>query len=492
MDFVMQAVYRQTDNMIVPIGFSTDRGAAVFYVNSQQSADTLRQASRQINMPSSTRRIVFVVSPNQGPPSVPLDDTAIDKLKAWMSNRYDATNHSLNLSSIANDVQLNGQGLYLSLSKKNVVSTLISIIAENIPHLESLDLSHNKIQILPLFDELPKKVPTLKRINLGNNQIGFERDLQSLSKLKIEELCLDGNPLCDKFDNERDYISVIRKRFPQVLKLDGNDLPPPITFEVESTSSLPDSLSSCFGSNEQVKGLVYQFLQQYFSIYDSDDRQPLMEAYHEKVIFSLSVTENAAISGWQPRFQNYYHESRNMRKISDPKKLGRLLKTGSVSVVAFLKNLPRTSHNSASFLVDITHFSTSLLSFTVNGIFTEPDSDANRPYKRAFTRVFVTVPQGSGIVIANEQLTITNTTEKQRIAKDHNNAVSSPGPLTSPQKPAVTGEQEKIVQQFASQSGMNLEWSKNCLEQNGWDYEKAAHNFTDLSSKGQLPPEAFT
>lgn len=36
--------------------------------------------------------------------------------------------------------------------------------------------------------------------------------------------------------------------------------------------------------------IVRQFLQQYFAVFDSDNRQPLLEAYHENAMFSLTCT----------------------------------------------------------------------------------------------------------------------------------------------------------------------------------------------------------
>lgn len=36
--------------------------------------------------------------------------------------------------------------------------------------------------------------------------------------------------------------------------------------------------------------IVRQFLQQYFAVFDSDNRQPLLDAYHENAMFSLSCT----------------------------------------------------------------------------------------------------------------------------------------------------------------------------------------------------------
>ncbi|XP_025206227.1 nuclear RNA export factor 1-like [Melanaphis sacchari] len=46
-----------------------------------------------------------------------------------------------------------------------------------------------------------------------------------------------------------------------------------------------------------------------------------------------------------------------------------------------------------------------------------------------------------------------------------------------------------MVKRFSNESGMNNEWAKKCLEENGWDYAKAAACFSDL--KPNIPPVAF-
>lgn len=35
--------------------------------------------------------------------------------------------------------------------------------------------------------------------------------------------------------------------------------------------------------------VVRQFLEQYFNIFDSDSRQPLLDAYHEHALLSMSM-----------------------------------------------------------------------------------------------------------------------------------------------------------------------------------------------------------
>nr|CCQ42949.1 alternative protein NXF5 [Homo sapiens] len=48
-----------------------------------------------------------------------------------------------------------------------------------------------------------------------------------------------------------------------------------------------------------------------------------------------------------------------------------------------------------------------------------------------------------------------------------------------------------MVQAFSAQSGMKLEWSQKCLQDNKWNYIRAGQVFTMLQTEGKIPVEAF-
>ena len=285
------------------------------------------------------------------------------------------------------------------------------------------------------------------------------------------------------------------------LLQDGHDLPPPITFDLDSSSSLPDVKGSFFLSPE-LQELTVKFLKEYFTIYDSSDRQPLLNAYKDDALFSMAVAFNSLIEYGQPKLHDYLTESRNLLKITrDPGKRQKLLKKGKLSIVSHLCELPKTTHDYNSFVLDVDHASASLLSFTVLGMFKEADSRMDKPQIRSFSRHFITVPVGAGMAIVNDMLSITNASHEQ-IKKAFKSQAptpsSSPVPDEGPSAPfppqgvaSFTPEQKQKVESFCHQSGMNAEWSAKCLEQNGWDYDKSGVIFLELQKQGKIPPEAF-
>lgn len=65
------------------------------------------------------------------------------------------------------------------------------------------------------------------------------------------------------------------------------DLPPAIGFDVSDDATLPLKQQT-FLVDPAGQDLVREFLTQYFAIYDSESRQPLLDAYHEHASMSMA------------------------------------------------------------------------------------------------------------------------------------------------------------------------------------------------------------
>ncbi|KAG9346482.1 hypothetical protein JZ751_006793 [Albula glossodonta] len=420
-----------------PIHYHTDGNRVHFYIDDGSTANALSKVSRKITDTEGYK--VTVLMNTCSPPSfiqAELKPEDLDHLKQCMSKRFDGSQQALDLNSIRTDPDLVSQNIEVILNRKSCMQAVIKIIEENIPGLTCLNLSNNKLYKLEDLAELVSKVPNLKILNLSNNELKTERELDKVKAFKLVELWLDRNPLCDHFKDQATYISAVRERFPRLLKLDGHDLPPPIGFDVEAPTTLPPCKGSYFVSDD-IKSLILRFLQQ------------------------CSLGE-------------YHKDSRNIKKLKDPTTRFRLLKHTRLNVVAFLNELPKTQHDTASFNVDVNTYTDMLLSFTVSGVFKEVDGKP-RDSVRAFSRVFVAVPAGNaGLGIVNDELFVRNaTTEEIRRAF----AAPAPTPSSSP-IPTLSASQQEMLSAFSAQSGMNLEWSQRCLQDNEWDFNRAADIFT--------------
>uniref|UniRef100_A0A8C9ZCJ2 Nuclear RNA export factor 1 n=1 Tax=Sander lucioperca TaxID=283035 RepID=A0A8C9ZCJ2_SANLU len=391
-----------------------------------------------------------------------------------MAKRFDGSQQALDLNNIRTDPDLVSQNIEVILNRKTNMEAVIKIIEENIPELTGLNLSNNRIHKLDELADLVTKAPNLKTINLSHNELKSDRELDKVKGLKLVELWLNRNPLCDLFKDQASYISAVRQRFPRLLKLDGHDLPPPIGFDVETPTTIPPCKGHT-GTN------TCDMCCRYYSIYDSGDRQPLLDAYHDGASLSLTTpysTQNPS------RLNVCFFDLRCLLMLPSLNLAFlamrfRLLKHTRLNVVAFLNELPKTQHDIASFTVDVNTYTNTLLSFTVSGVFKEGEL-----FAYFLSTVFFLC---HSVCIVNDQLFIRMaTTEEIRRAF----VAPAPTPSSSP-VPTLTAPQQEMLTAFSQKSGMNLEWSQKCLQDNEWDFTRAAQIFTQLKTDGKIPDVAF-
>ncbi|ENN77920.1 hypothetical protein YQE_05597, partial [Dendroctonus ponderosae] len=487
---------------LCPVAWQTAGSSVIFYVDEYKVADKLLSLDRKFQLPSGFKLVIRV---HPGTPNVDLTPEVKEKMKVAMARRYNATTKALDLTKFHADPDL--QDHFCAIFKPVVFITVLEIIEANIPFLEAICLNDNKLGVFGFLKKVSKRFPHIKILHLSNNKIRDIMQLDTFIGLPIVDLFLDGNPLCDKYKDQNSYISEVRRKFPKCMKLDGIDLPPPIGFDIAQETNLPDPQQT-FLCNTEGEAIVKQFLEQYFLIYDSKNRQPLLAAYHENAMFSFTTAypyglgkdKNVSWLNW------YQTENRNVFKVVDIDRRCKLLKQGQLSIVSFLQDMPDTKHDIQSFTVDLTLFTPQMLCLSISGIFKELNTGHKIPPTRFFFRTIVIVPAGSGFCIANEEYHITNATPDQ--AKEAFKTPSLPQPASGTAAPPSTpeaspvihavaspivdnGARQEMVNQLALKTGMNLEWSIKCLDGNEWDYNRACAIFQNLFSQGKVPPEAF-
>lgn len=142
-----------------------------------------------------------------------------------------------------------------------------------------------------------------------------------------------------------------------------------------------------------------------------------------------------------------------------------------------------------------------MINLIVTGLFKERSTNPKADYARIFQKTLVIVPHNGGFCIKNELLHINNASPIQA-----RNAFKTPQPqpvamsaastsnIQSP--PAQAGAPDdstkmRMIQAMSQQSNMNMEWSKKCLEETNWDFNRAGFVFAELFKQGKIPPEAF-
>ncbi|XP_013136321.1 PREDICTED: nuclear RNA export factor 1 [Papilio polytes] len=477
-----------------PHYYRINGNAAIFYVDDVKSAESLFKADKKILMPDGFKLVVIV---RNAVPSVNIDANMKEKMKLVMAKRYNPATKALDMTKFHSDPDLSE--IFCGLFRPVIMLSAIDIIAENIPDIEALNLNDNKLHGLDHLKIMATKLKNLKILYLADNRIPIVGSLESLRSLPLVELMLKGNPLQNRFSDHDDYVSTVRKKFPKLVRLDGVDLPPAIGFDVSEDVALPAQQQS-FLIEPAAQDFVRQFLAQYFAVYDSESRQSLMDAYHENATMSMTSTYLTHDTRNSPatKLQQYMPNSRNILRITDRESRRRYLRTGKLQVVAFLSDLPKTTHDLMGFAVDVLIYTPTLIMVSMNGVFKETSTQGNT--SRSFHRTFMIVPNScGGFCIINDMVFITNTTKEQE-DKLFQSGVPAPAPAPAPvaaapapaPAPAVHNEHHKmLLAALSQQTGMNEYWSMNCLQETGWDLQKAMFIFNKLQSEGKIPHEAF-
>lgn len=290
-------------------------------------------------------------------------------------------------------------------------------------------------------------------------------------------------------------ISILRKNFPQLKKLDGQELPATIGFDVAVvTTKAPATLASHVPEN--VAPVLESFLLKYYTVFDSDDRKPLMELYHDQAVFSYSCFNSTNMS------RDLIHESRNLIKIVDPEHKRKLLKKGNLNIVASLSSFGKTSHLKESFVLDVSFASAELISLQVTGLYMEPQPSQRQKTIRAFSRTFILVPDNKcGCVIINDMWVISNSSydQRQKARELTNNYGSSSmqdeqmagDTFASGDNSSPVSREEELVRKLSDVTGMNKNYSRQCLSEVKFDYDQAYQIFLQVNALGSIPPEAF-
>lgn len=143
---------------IVPYYWCVNPTGVTFYIDDFKIANILVKIKSKISMPNGLSLCIEV----RNKP----DEKAVkhERIKLAMSKRI----RSVDLTRIRDDNDFNDISCVLT---KAPIS-LTDVICENFPYLEQLNLSDNKIHTLKGLEGLFKQIPSLKSLNLTNNDVG--------------------------------------------------------------------------------------------------------------------------------------------------------------------------------------------------------------------------------------------------------------------------------------------------------------------------------
>ncbi|XP_045850606.1 nuclear RNA export factor 3 [Meles meles] len=343
--------------------------------------------------------------------------------------------------------------IYPSDTPHSVQKELKSVKVEQTKILPSNLSNKTPCQLDGLSDTV-QNATGIKNLNFSNSEVMSLEQLGEGKSLQPEEITADRSTLCTTFPDKSTNISSILELFPKLLRLDSQESPSPTSIGIAAHKWLPTCRGSFFGS-DALKRLVLQFLQHYYLIYDSRDRQGLLGAYHEEACFSLAIPFSPEDPG-PSSLCEYFKESRNMKKLKDPSLRVQLLKHTKCDVMRSLCVLPKTQHDLSSFVVDMWFQTERMLCFSVNGVFKEVEG-MSQGSVRAFTRTFIATPVSNySLCIVNDDLFVRDASPKETQSIS---SVPVPTPSCS-SWPTLCQKQQEMGQTFSTQPGMNLQWSQ--------------------------------
>ncbi|KAI6120024.1 hypothetical protein EDD16DRAFT_1578909 [Pisolithus croceorrhizus] len=423
----------------------------------------------------------------------------------------------------------------ISLANNNISSgQLLSTLAHYLPKLANLSLQNNDLKVWRDMDHISGRKGKLEHL----------RELILLGN-PVRELEI-------KHGRGDKYKSEVTRRFPSLVMLDQEaiatiafDAPVPscttVTEERPTATTFPFEMKPSFITGVD-NAVISSFLVRFFPLFDNQ-RAALLDAYHPSATFSYSV--NTSIPS-RARIQGL-HSSRefpNQRKLDwavwlgDSRNLTRLgrsdgaqkavntLHVGSEAVVRAITALPKTKHDISGspdkFCIDawpIGQGDSMKLFISLHGQFNEEPSQGIR----SFDRTFVLAPappssraklNGWDVVILSDQWTIRAYSSHEawrpgpmrvHAGEGLPTAVQQP-PQAMPQQSASTTvvpsqahfeealsgfsePQRRLIVEICQRTGLNVKYAVDCLQNNGWDLDRAVANFEQV--KGVLSRDAY-
>lgn len=456
------------------------------------------------------------------------------KITSILAKRYDPAAKLLNLSKLVDDPDLQSMGIFNSTSTQSkffpammkVWEMQFTSSSERREAVESVTLAQNQLANVTVVTTMAQTFPDIKNLDLSNNNF---KDAQAMIAWRwkfrnLEFLDLTGND----FSSKPDFKATMLKWYPKLQTL--NNVQVRTAEEIAAQKKTPIPIQApYFHDDSQISE---NFIRTFFASYDND-RNGLIDCYYDETSkFSLNINtmapkvQQTETAGWDP----YIKKSRNLSKITHLTARMARTYTGPQKIAEMWNSLPQTRHpdmsiNPEQFLVEC-HQVPGLpdptgqsptgvggLMIEVHGKFDE--SVDGKVETRSFDRTFIIGPgnKPGGIRVLNDIMCARAYGGYEAWSPDSQpipQAVAPPMPTPiapapvaalpgfpegygtpAPGKPETQVQQEQLIMQISSKSGMTIQYSQMALSGNGWNLDAAWKNFEELKAQGALPADAF-
>jgi len=446
-------------------------------------------------------------------------------LRGVLERRYNADTKFLDLSALGQDEELKTQKIFDAKSTASkffpammrVLELSFDKPEERDTAITSVSLANNDLQDLSAVSTLSQTLTKLHNLDLSNNK--YEK-LSALHLWRrrfyhLQHLILTGNPL---EQNEPNYVAEVVEWYPNLRMLNGIQVRTEEDIANKTKPAvIPFPIRSPIFQDEG--GIAESFVRTFFAGFDSDRAALVAHYYDDQSDFSVSVNTQAprdpahTATTEKQEWDQYIKLSRNLKKIQQlPARQTRHFR-GTKAVSDTFATLPKTRHpdlvsEARKWMVEAKmvpgvpdpngQSATGVDGFhiVISGEFGEVEGAQK---KRSFDRTFIVGPGGpSGVRVVNDMLTIRAYGGAQAFEPENfegwNGEVpagSAPAPEAILQLPAGVNVQiaEQMVAELSKQTNMTVPYSKDCLDQVGWEFPKALEAFASV--RASLPSDAF-
>jgi len=429
------------------------------------------------------------------------------QLTNFLSQRYIVSGKLLKLDGLAQDQGLVSMGFLESKERAEkliavmmkICDDLFKTTKDKMENIHSISLANNGITSVQQVESVAETFPDLLNLDLSGNSISKTSELAKWKGKfrKLHTLYISGNPLNVADPKVR---AELVQFFPKLTDINGEQLTPEHLEQLRNFIK-PRPIPQHGPDFRDVNGRGEEFLVVLFALFDTDRHSLLAKYYDDESQFSLSVDTNAIRDKDTPvlPWAQYIQRSRNLTRItSDTARKSRLF-TGREVILPIWKELPPTKHpdiktDTAKFIMDC-HILPGLadphgqapsspgLILLVHGQFEEIDKPTGKHGMRSFSRSIVLgpgKPGGNDIRVISDMLSL-------RSYNPLPNVLAAPAaPPAAAAAPVVaqapTNEEQlrqaKIVE-LCKRTNMTPEYSKLCLEETGWDFDRALVVFNE-------------
>uniref|UniRef100_A0A0N4ZV79 RRM domain-containing protein n=1 Tax=Parastrongyloides trichosuri TaxID=131310 RepID=A0A0N4ZV79_PARTI len=533
-DEIITEILGYTSPFIPFMPMKTEKGDVQFYVKDPETATSLHQLSRRVKNPKTHGNLLIITAKstcswNKLPPGHREIIEDVCRTKIMDGGKF------LDLSNFSSNATFKQQGIMVSLQRTEVMHVIVEFVSKVCPEIVQLSLKGCGIKRLDALAAMMYASSTIKALDLSCNIIDKITELNRLRGWKLDTLFFENTGAANGFTEAAEYARIVQGFIPSLTNLDGITLTPVGGSESKYMDESKIIIKPGFCPTDAIRGVLDQFVTQYFNIFDGPEgrtnRKQLADAYDENAMFSLVcdvIDDGKQVNMVKNRGKLRDAEYKVYRSVSHNIKFEERWKTfrtrtygkGNLEVLAMLCRLPPTEHIRESFVMDVSMVTSSIVTFTLQGLLNDGDQfftpSKSLDSLKYFTRSFVCLPRGgTALSIISDILTIhpidtecagkyesyilKMKTETPAIdtATAVNDLSASMGSTTTNNvtevaTPVNTEDPEvrnAMVISFVKHSGMNEVWSRRCLEESNWDYGLAGARFLKL--KDQIPAEAF-